>query len=114
MRFSYLSVPTTRKLPLRSLDLQKFGPQVRLLLFIPLPAQLPRYYMVCVMKDEGFLFGLMSCLEESDGINNWLGVEELGWIGKGEEGELKEGDREGVWDYDVATDELNRLYRYCT
>lgn len=95
-RASYLGLQTSRRLPIRSQDLSKFGLTSRMYLFVHLQ-YLSNFYLVLVLNDEGFRFALISVREVSDAVQSWLSVEETGWLDKpgprgGEEGAL-----EGIW-----------------
>ncbi|KAK4054377.1 mediator complex subunit [Microbotryomycetes sp. JL221] len=110
-RAAYLGLQTSRRLPLRSIDLARFGTSSRSYLFIHLcpplkpsasapPIILPavgsttqqatvipvgpstNFFLTLVMTEIGFKFALVSMKEGSDQSQNWLAVEDVGWLDK--------------------------------
>lgn len=103
-RALYLGLQTTRRLPLRGVDLARFGEGTRSCLFVKLRvgeagkgAGAPsHHYLVLVMTEVGFRFALMGAREGSDQMQSWLGVEEVGWLERGGVGK-KEEVKGGEW-----------------
>lgn len=113
-RAAYLGLNTTRRLPLRSVDLARFGQATRSCLFVKLmvgqASPSPSYsmppkattrseaihYLVLVMTEQGFRFALISTREGSDQVQSWLGIDELGWLEKGARNRRTDGEADWV------------------
>ncbi|GAA5890690.1 hypothetical protein JCM8208_004963 [Rhodotorula glutinis] len=109
-----LAGPTTRRLPLPARELAKLGPNPALqsgrsaLLFVPLvvpgsmgssaaaaagagagagpgaPSAREQWFVSFVLFDEGLRAALVRAREASDGMNAFLEVGEVGWLGRAE------------------------------
>ncbi|ORY89721.1 mediator complex subunit MED14-domain-containing protein [Leucosporidium creatinivorum] len=138
-RAAVLGLQTTRRLPLRSIDLARFGADTRSCLFVRLSLSSPsgggggagagaagageQHYLVLVMSEQGFRFALIGTREGSDGVQSWVGIGEVGWVElerggrtEGEGGEAMgrpEGEGGGVHGFDVTIEDLRELHSYC-
>ncbi|GJN91168.1 hypothetical protein Rhopal_004186-T1 [Rhodotorula paludigena] len=133
------SSPAVRRLPLPARELAKFGPSFPTpgaagrtsLLFVPLslaPAGAPApsglgaesWFVVFVLFDDGFRAALVRMTEASDGMNSFLEVGEVGWLGAaagGAEGKGKERETggEGATNlgFEVKGETVRALWAYC-
>ncbi|KAM0789552.1 hypothetical protein ACM66B_000363 [Microbotryomycetes sp. NB124-2] len=74
------------------------------------------FYLVLVMVDNGFKFALVSVREASDQTQNWLGIEEVGWLDKDAivSGRPTVASQEAkVYGFDVSLAELGAMHQYC-
>ncbi|GAA6007036.1 mediator of RNA polymerase II transcription subunit 14 [Rhodotorula paludigena] len=134
------SSPAVRRLPLPARELAKFGPPFPTpgaagrtsLLFVPLslaPAATPApsglgtesWFVVFVLFDDGFRAALVRMTEASDGMNSFLEVGEVGWLGAGAGGEAegkgkeRETGGEGATNlgFEVKGETVRALWAYC-
>lgn len=134
------SSPAVRRLPLPARELAKFGPSFSTpgaagrtsLLFVPLslaPAAPPApsglgtesWFVVFVLFDDGFRAALVRMTEASDGMNSFLEVGEVGWLGAGAGGEAegkgkeRETGGEGATNlgFEVKGETVRALWAYC-
>ncbi|SGY13429.1 BQ5605_C010g05859 [Microbotryum silenes-dioicae] len=126
----YLGLATTKRLPLKSNDLARFGSTTRGLLFIQLKgvsngsstgAQTASsfgwmssgssYYLVLVMNESGFRFALIGTREEADQMSAWTTIDEMGWIERGSM--TGAGQQDPGTGFDVGIEDLRDLYAYC-
>ncbi|KAK4054165.1 mediator complex subunit [Microbotryomycetes sp. JL201] len=141
-RAAYLGFQTSRRMPLRSVDIARLNSVSRSFLFINLcpplkpsssapPIVIPTgvdgttiiqvgapttFYLVLVMVEKGFKFALVSVKEVSDQSQNWLGIEEVGWLDKDMIVSGKQssgGTKATVYGFDVTLEELGALHQYC-
>ncbi|TNY21035.1 mediator of RNA polymerase II transcription subunit 14 [Rhodotorula diobovata] len=105
-----LSLPSTRRLPLPAREVAKLGPNPALqagrsaLLFVPL--SLPgggagggaggtgaeQWVLAFVLFEEGLRAALLRARDASDGMNAFLELVEVGWLGRAGEGEDAAGE----------------------
>ena len=88
-RAVYLGYTALRRLPIRQSDLFKFGNITRYCLFLQLPHKTPpaTHYLVLILVDEGFRFALVSLKAESDPLQSYMTIEEIGWVGRAASGD---------------------------
>lgn len=109
---------TTRRLPLRGVDLARFGADTRSCLFVKLAfssssgagggkAGEEQHYLVLVMTEHGFRFALIGTREGSDLVQSWVGITEVGWLERGVVGAKSIGEGQG-WEVEKGEGEKER------
>ena len=83
-RAAHLGYTTLRRLPIRQSDLFKLGPVTRYCLSLQLPFTTPpaTHYLVLILADEGFRFALVSLKAESDPLQSYMTIGEIGWMSR--------------------------------
>lgn len=144
---------TSRRLPFRSVELARLGTNSRSFLFVHLSPPLPSsssfgsgsgpsisssrastagpptsYYLTLILAEHGFKFALVSAREASDQMSSWLGIDEIGWLKRGDLGRIGgvEGGNEARWQpteattedegtasFEVSIEDLKNLHSYC-
>ncbi|KAK4703340.1 mediator of RNA polymerase II transcription subunit 14, partial [Phenoliferia sp. Uapishka_3] len=125
-RAAFLGFRTVRRLALRKSDWDRFGSASSNppFIFIHLP-QLSNNYLVLQLAEEGFIFALISVHEVTESLQQFLVLDELGWLDKSpSNGDWepasplsRPGDRKRPvpvpFGFDVSVDDLRDLYQYC-